>query len=116
MSKVVIYHNPRCSKSRQTLELLREQGVEPEIINYLEHPPSLKQIKELLQALNCSVREILRSNETDYKAQNLQDPVLNEQQLIKAITQYPKILQRPIVVKGKKAVIGRPPENVLSLL
>ena len=116
MSKVAIYHNPRCSKSRQTLELLREQGVEPEIINYLEHPPSLKQIKELLQALNCSVREILRSNEADYKAQNLQDPELNEQQLIKAITQYPKILQRPIVVKGKKAVIGRPPENVLSLL
>jgi arsenate reductase len=113
---VTIYHNPRCSKSRNTLALLQENGVEPEVVLYLETPPSAEQLAELLSKLGISARELLRKGEDAYKDNNLKDPDLSEQQLIAAMVATPKLIERPIVVKGNKAVLGRPPENVLELI
>lgn len=111
-----IYHNPRCSKSRQTLALIEEKGVTPEIVLYLDKPLSEAEITELLQKLGMSARDIIRKGEDAYKENNLSDNSLSEEALIKAIATYPKLLERPIVVKGDKAIMGRPPENVLALL
>lgn len=116
MSKITIYHNPRCSKSRQTLQLLEENGVSPEIILYLETPPSIDDITALLKKLGMSARDLLRKGEDAYKENNLKDDSLSEAQLIGAMAEYPKLIERPIVVKGSKAVLGRPPENVLQLI
>ena len=111
-----IYHNPRCSKSRQTLQLLQDNQVEPEVVLYLETPPDKSTLKNLLQKLGISARELLRKGEDDYKALNLKDPALSDDQLIEAMVSHPKLIERPIVVKGDNAVLGRPPENVLELL
>ena len=116
MSNVRIYHNPRCSKSRQTLQLLTEQGIDPEIILYLENTPDATEIKELLSMLGISARDLLRKGEEDYKGNNLKDPALGEDELIAAMTRYPKLIERPIVVNNGKAALGRPPENVLDIL
>jgi len=113
--KTTIYHNPRCSKSRQTLALIEEQGVEPEVILYLEQPPSAKELQALLGKLGISARELLRKGEEAYKAQGLASQDLSEEQLIHTMVEYPKLIERPIVVKGNKAVLGRPPENVNTL-
>lgn len=113
---VTIYHNPRCSKSRQTLALLEENGVEPEVVLYLETPPSASDLKELLSKLGISARDLLRKGEDAYKENGLSDKSLSEDALIQAMTQFPKLIERPIVVKGSKAVLGRPPENVLELI
>lgn len=113
---VTLYHNPRCSKSRDALNLLREQGQEPEIILYLETPPTAKQLKALLGKLGVSARELLRKGEDTYKELNLADETLSEAALIKAMVENPKLIERPIAVNGDKAVIGRPPENVKTLL
>lgn len=113
---VTIYHNPRCSKSRQTLALLEENGVEPEVVLYLETPPSTSDLKELLSKLGISARDLLRKGEDAYKENGLSDKSLSEEVLIQAMTQFPKLIERPIVVKGSKAVLGRPPENVLELI
>lgn len=110
-----IYHNPRCSKSRQTLQLLQGRGVEPEIVLYLQTPPDKAQLKSLLKKLNLTARQLLRSGEDSYKALQLQDSSLSEEQLLQAMMTHPKLIERPIVVKGNKAVLGRPPENVLEL-
>ena len=112
----VIYHNPRCSKSRQTLALLQEHGVEPEQVLYLENPPDAETLKRLLKALGISARALLRKGEEQYKTFGLSDKSLSEGQLIDAIAAYPRLMERPVVVKGDRAVLGRPPENVLSLL
>ena len=112
-----IYHNNRCSKSRQTLSLLQENGIEPEVIHYLDTPPDKATLGEILNKLGLSnVREIIRSGEEAYKTLSLAKPELSDDDLLDAICQHPKLLQRPIVVKGEQAVIGRPPENVLSLI
>ncbi|GAB2198161.1 arsenate reductase (glutaredoxin) [Sessilibacter sp. MAH4] len=111
-----IYHNPRCSKSRNTLQIIEEAGIEPEVILYLQTPPSAEDIKDLLSKLGMSARDLLRKGEDDYKANNLSDESLSEDQLIQFMVQYPKLIERPIVVKGNKAVLGRPPENVQALL
>lgn len=111
-----IYHNPRCSKSRQTLQLLQDNGITPEVVLYLETPPGKAQLKTLLKQLNVAPRDLLRKGEDDYKNNNLGDASLTDTQLIDAMVQYPKLIERPIVVKGDKAVLGRPPENVLALL
>lgn len=116
MSKITIYHNPRCSKSRQTLQLLEENGVSPEIILYLETPPSIDDITALLKKLGMSARDLLRKGEDAFKENNLKDDSLSEAQLIGAMAEHPKLIERPIVVKGSKAVLGRPPENVLQLI
>ena len=113
---VTIYHNPRCSKSRQTLQLLRDQGIEPEIVEYLKAPLSSENLSELVALLRISVRELLRTSEADYKDNNLANPDLSDDELLNAMTTMPKLMQRPIVVKDGKAAIGRPPEQVLDIL
>jgi len=111
-----IYHNPRCSKSRETLKLLQDHGVEPEVVLYLETPPTEAELETLLSQLGLSARELLRSGEEAYQTLNLKDPALTDQQLIQAMVEHPKLIQRPIVVKGDRAALGRPPEAVLELI
>ncbi|MFI2810476.1 MULTISPECIES: arsenate reductase (glutaredoxin) [Microbulbifer] len=111
-----IYHNPRCSKSRQTLQLLQEKGVEPEVVLYLETPPDADTLNALLQKLGIGARQLLRTGEDAYKELGLKDKELPDEKLVKAMVEHPKLIQRPIVVKGDRAVLGRPPENVLELL
>lgn len=116
MSQVTIYHNPRCSKSRQTLALLEEQGIQPEIVQYLKDVPSPEQLKEVLNKLGFSARELLRTKEDAYKALNLANSELSDDDLIAAMLSQPKLIERPIVIKGEQAKIGRPPESVLEIL
>jgi arsenate reductase len=116
MANITIYHNPRCSKSRQTLELLQEHNISPEIILYLENTPTKSALKILLGKLGISARELLRTSEAAFKEQNLADTSLSDDQLIAAMNACPILIERPIVVAGDKAVLGRPPENVLDLL
>lgn len=116
MTDLTLYHNPRCSKSRGALELLEARGLTPTVVRYLETPLSAAQIKALLGKLGISARQLLRSGEEEYKTLNLADASLSEQQLIDAIAAHPKLMERPILEVGNKAVIGRPPENVLELL
>jgi arsenate reductase len=111
-----IYHNPRCSKSRQALELLRGRGVEPEVIEYLKMPPDEATLARLLGQLGIGPRDLLRSKEPEYKALGLADPGLDDAALIRAMVRHPKLIERPIVVQGRRAVLGRPPEKVLDLL
>ncbi|AXS85051.1 MULTISPECIES: arsenate reductase (glutaredoxin) [Marinobacter] len=111
-----IFHNPRCSKSRQTLELLTERGIEPEIIRYLETPPTEQQLEDILAALNLDPRDLMRTREKEYKEQGLDNPDLSREQLIAAMAATPKLIERPIVLANGKAALGRPPENVLSIL
>ncbi|WP_298607557.1 arsenate reductase (glutaredoxin) [uncultured Thiothrix sp.] len=113
---VTIYHNPRCSKSKQALELLEEEGVTPDVINYLNKPPSADKLRELLGMLGIGARGLLRKSEQEYADLNLADSSLSEDQLIQAMVKHPKLIERPIVVAGGKAVIGRPPEKVLDLI
>lgn len=116
MSHYRIYHNPRCSKSRQTLQLLQSNGIEPEIILYLDNPPNKTEIRALLKALAISARELLRQKEQDYKELKLNNTDLSDDALIDAMISHPKLIERPIVVHGDRAVLGRPPENILELL
>jgi len=116
MTDIQIYHNPRCSKSRQTLALIEEQGITPEIILYLDNTPNEAELKTVLQKLGISARELLRKGEQDYKDHKLSDLSLSEAQLVEKMIAFPKLIERPIVIKGAKAVLGRPPENVLNLL
>jgi arsenate reductase len=116
MPQPTIYHNPRCSKSRATLELLTARGFEPRIVPYLESPPSAAEIEALLDKLGVEPRAILRTEEDEYAALGLADPNRTRSELIAAIASHPRLLQRPIVVCGAKAALGRPPENVLGIL
>lgn len=113
---VSIYHNPRCSKSRQTLALLEQQGIEPEVILYLETPPDSAALIDLLQKLDLSPRALMRKGEQEYKDNNLKNLALSDHDLIKAMVQYPKLIERPIVVSNHQARIGRPPESVLDII
>ena len=112
----VIYHNPRCSKSRAALQLLQDRKIEPKIIEYLLTPPSVIELKTILEHLNISARELLRANEPEYSAAGLDNPTLSDDQIIEAIVEHPILLQRPIVVRDNRAAIGRPPENIVSIL
>ncbi|PNG41770.1 arsenate reductase (glutaredoxin) [Pseudomonas asplenii] len=116
MTDLTLYHNPRCSKSRGALELLEARGLTPNVVRYLETPLSAAQIKALLGKLGISARQLLRTGEDEYKMLHLADENLSEAQLIDAIAQHPKLMERPILEVGDKAVIGRPPENILELL
>ncbi|HHK74394.1 MAG TPA: arsenate reductase (glutaredoxin) [Rhizobiales bacterium] len=111
-----IFHNPRCSKSRQTLELLNENGVSPKIVKYLETPPSAGELKEILAMLGISPRELMRKGEAEYKEQGLADENLSDEELIMAMVKTPRLIERPIVIKGNKAALGRPPVSVLDIL
>ena len=110
-----IYHNPRCSKSRQALELLESQGADIEVIRYLETPPDAATLVELRERLGLSARELMRKGEDTYKELNLANPELSEAQLVQAMADYPKLIERPIVIREGTAVSGRPPERVLEL-
>ena len=114
---VSIYHNPRCSKSRETLALLQEKGIEPDVVLYLETPPDAQTLKTLLQQLGMSsARELMRRKEDLYKELNLADGQLSEDQLLQAMVAHPKLIERPIVINGEQARIGRPPEAVLEIV
>ncbi len=109
-----IFHNPRCGKSRETLKLIQDAGIEPEIIEYLTNVPSEKELTEIVGLLGISPEELVRKNEEDYKT-HFKGKKLSNVEWIKAMITYPKLIERPIVVKNKKAVLGRPPENVRAL-
>ncbi|SHK58742.1 arsenate reductase [Marinobacter antarcticus] len=113
---IQIFHNPRCSKSRQTLELLTERGIEPEIIRYLETPPTEQELSDILETLGRQPRELMRIGENEYKELGLDNPDLSRAQLIAAMVATPKLIERPIVLANGKAALGRPPENVLTIL
>lgn len=113
---ITLYHNPRCSKSRQALALLQEKGAEPELRLYLEQPLTAAELKSLLSKLGVKPRELLRKGEAAYKELHLNDETLKDAALIKAMVENPKLIERPIGVKGASAIIGRPPENLLALL
>jgi arsenate reductase len=117
MSDLKILHNPRCSKSRQTLQLLQEKGFEPQIIEYLKTPLSADELTHIIAQLGfSSARQLMRKGESAYKEQNLADPNLSEDSLITAMLENPKLIERPIVMCNGKAAIGRPPESVLDIL
>lgn len=113
---VKIYHNPRCGKSRQTLQLLKDQGIEPEIIEYLKTPPSVQELDDILQKLGMEPRGLMRKKEAEYKANDLDDAALGRQALLQAMVDNPILIERPIVIANGKAAIGRPPEDVLAIL
>ena len=113
---VRIYHNSRCSKSRGTLELLQARGIEPEVVNYLDTPPSVDDLKDLLRLLGRTPRQLLRTGEAEYRDLGLDDPALGDDAVLQAMAAHPKLIERPIVVAGGKAAIGRPPEAVLAIL
>ena len=113
---VKIYHNPRCSKSRQTLQFLKENGAQPEIVEYLKASPSKDELESILSLLNLSPRNLMRKGEALYKELNLKDVNLSNDQLIAAMIENPILIERPIVLANGKAAIGRPPESVLDIL
>ena len=113
---VTLYHNPRCSKSRATLALLQERGIEPEIRAYLDDPPDEAELRRLLKLLKLEPRQLMRRGEAEYREQGLADESLTDDTLIAAMAATPRLIERPIVVTGGKAAIGRPPESVLDIL
>jgi arsenate reductase (glutaredoxin) len=115
MAKYKILHNPRCSKSRQTLALMVEKGLDFEIVEYLNTPPTQKDLKSIVSLLNVSPKDIMRKGEAEYKESGLNDDSLSKAEQIKRMVAYPKVIERPIVYSDKQAIIGRPPENVLEL-
>jgi arsenate reductase len=113
---VTLYHNPRCSKSREALRLLRERGVEPVIIQYLETPPDAATLETLLDALGLEPRDLMRRKEDEYRAAGLDNPRLSRADLIRAMVEHPRVIERPIAVNGDKVALGRPPAQVLEVL
>jgi arsenate reductase (glutaredoxin) len=116
MISVLIYHNPRCSKSRQTLELLRQRGIEPTVIEYLKTPPTAGELDAILHRLGIEPRALIRKSEAAYQEAGLDNPDLDRAALIAAMVAHPVLIERPIVLTDGKAAIGRPPENVLAIL
>ena len=114
--EVIIYHNPKCSKSRKALDIIKSKNFEPTIILYLVNKLSKAEVKKLLSKLGLSIRDILRTGEDEYKNNNLKNENLTDDKLIEFLIKFPKLLQRPIIVKNNKAVVGRPPENILDVL
>jgi len=114
--KVTIFHNPRCSKCRATLELLEDRGIQPEVIRYLETPPDEATLSAVLDMLGLEPRRLMRTHETGYREAGLDNPELTRKQLIAAMVKHPQLIERPIVVSNGKAAIGRPPEKVLDIL
>lgn len=113
---MIIYHNPRCSKSRQTLSLLNEHGIEPEVIEYLKQPLSKQKLKQICKMLDIKPEELVRMKESLVKELKLKETCKSQDDWLNAMIENPKLIERPIVVNGSNAIIGRPPENVLSLL
>jgi arsenate reductase len=116
MKKISIYHNPKCSKSRQTLDIITKKGIKPEIILYLDKTFSPNELNDIIAKLNINPRDLLRKGESEYKENNLKNLHLKDDDLIRAMIKHPKLIERPIVISGNKAIIGRPPEKVLELI
>ena len=116
MSELTLYHNPRCSKSRGALELLEARGLAPTVVRYLDTPPSAAELRALLAKLGMSARQLLRTGEEEYTTLGLADAGLSEDRLIEAMASHPRLIERPILVAGEKAVVGRPPEKILEIL
>ena len=116
MSSTTIWHNPRCSKSRQTLQLIRDRGIEPTIIEYLKTPPSQAELTDALKALGIEPRDLMRKKEAPYEELSLGNDGLTHAELVTAMVENPVLIERPVVFRGKRAIVGRPPENVLELL
>ncbi|WP_312931035.1 arsenate reductase (glutaredoxin) [Pseudomonas sp.] len=116
MTELTLYHNPRCSKSRSALELLETRGLPPTVVRYLDTPPDAATLRDLLAKLGLGARQLLRTGEDAYKTLGLADPSLSDEQLIAAMAEQPILIERPILVAGDKAVIGRPPEQLLEIL
>jgi arsenate reductase len=116
MTDLTLYHNPRCSKSRQALALLEARGLQPSIVLYLETPPGADELQVILTRLGIAPRQLLRTGEEEYRSLNLADPALSDAQLIAAMAAHPRLIERPILIAGDTAVIGRPPEKVLEIL
>ena len=114
--KTQIFHNPRCSKSRQTLELLKGKGIEPEIIEYLQKPPDIEELEHILTLLKLEPRQLMRTHEKEYSKLELGNPKLSRDQLIRAMVDHPILIERPIVIRNNRAMIGRPPEKILELI
>lgn len=112
---MILYHNPRCGKSRETLQLLKDNGHSPEIREYLKDELTQKELKEVIAILGIKAEELVRTSESIYKSE-YKGKKMTELQWVKAMIDHPKLIQRPILVNGKKAAIGRPPENVLTIL
>ncbi|MCB1583121.1 MAG: arsenate reductase (glutaredoxin) [Marinicella sp.] len=115
MTEAIIYHNPRCSKSRETLALLEQLHDNITVVKYLETPPNTETIAHLVELLGVNIRDILRKNEDEYQKNGFSQTDLTDEELIALVHQFPKVLERPIVEYNNKAIVGRPPENVLSL-
>lgn len=113
---VVIYHNPKCAKSRQALELLAARGIQPRIVEYLKTPPTQAELERILTLLGMQPRDLMRTKEPEYRQAGLDDPRLSRAALIRALLEQPRLMERPIVLAGGKAALGRPPENILSIL
>lgn len=116
MSKGIYWHNPRCSKSRQALTLLENEKVDLDIIKYLDEPPDESQLKAVLAQLNMAPRDLMRKNEAIYKELNLNETTLSDDELIAVMVKNPKLIERPVLIVGDKAVLGRPPERVLEII
>ena len=116
MNDVTIYHNPRCSKRRQTLQIIKDHGIKPTIVEYLKTPLDKFDLENISRLLNKRPKDFVRKNEADFKENNIKNIIENDTKLITEMAKYPKIIERPIVIFEDKAVIGRPPENVLELL
>ena len=116
MTEFVLYHNPRCSKSRAALELLQDHGIEPRVVHYLDTPPDAATLHAVVAALGLPARALLRTGEDAYASLGLEDPALDDSRIIAAMAAHPRLIQRPILVRNDRAVIGRPPERVLELL
>ncbi len=116
MSEITIFHNPRCSKSRQTLALLEQNGLQTNVVEYLKTPPNAKELKEILTMLNIEPRALIRKGEALYKDLGVADSSLSNEQLIDIMCNNPKLIERPIVITNGKAKIGRPPEAVLEIV
>ncbi len=113
---VTIYHNPRCSKSRQTLSLLEEKGIDIDVIEYLKTPPDENTLKEIIKKLDITPHELLRKNEDEYKQLGLDKKNISDEEIITAMVKHPGLIERPIVINRNKAALGRPPESVLKIL
>lgn len=113
---VKMYHNPRCTKSRQTLQLLKDRGIEPEVIEYLKTPPSFEELSDIIDKLGIKPRDLIRKQEAEYKANGLDDNQLDNETIVRTMVNNPILIERPIVIANNKAAIGRPPENVLDIL
>ena len=116
MSEITLYHNPRCSKSRAALALLEENDITPQVVLYLDQPPGREELEALLRKLGMGIRDILRQGEAEYKQYQLGDSALSDDIVFDIVAEHPRLIERPIIVRGERAVIGRPPERVLALL